>query len=790
MKWICFLAGCIFSYTIEAQLSLSGKISDQSNALQGATVVIIGPVKATSMSDAAGVYYFNNLPAGNYSLSSSYAGYQQQKLNIQLPVNGNVDLQMTALNAVLLPVEIKGIRANERAPFTKSNLDKTFIEKNNLGQDIPNLLNQTPNVVINSDAGNGIGYTGIRIRGSDASRINMTINGIPYNDAESQGTFFVDLPDFISSVSSVQIQRGVGTSSNGAGAFGASMNFSTHEYNEKPYGELNNSFGSFNSFKNTLKFGSGLIGGKFTIDGRLSNISTDGYVDRASSSLQGGYLNAAYWGKKSSLKLNVILGKEKTYQSWYGISVTDLKNNRTFNPAGTEKPGEPYDNQTDNYWQNHYQLIYNKQFNNQVTLNTSFYLSTGRGYYEEYRAGSELGDYGLQPVIKGSDTTYSTDLIRRLWLKNKLFGQVFSIQKTKGKSQVTIGGGWSYYPGKHYGDLTWTAADPTLTNRWYDLDAKKSDANIYAKWQYTLTSNWSLFSDLQYRYAHYSIDGFRNNPDVRINEHWNFVNPKAGISYSKNNWSGFFSYAIGNKEPNRDDFEAGKLQLPKREQLHDFELNVLRKNILQGWNAGVTLYYMYYKDQLVLTGRINDVGSYTRTNIPKSYRAGIELETQYQWRKGNIRYNLALSNNKLKNFTEYIDDYDNGGQVAVKRGNPDIAFSPSIVQHAAAGYQFINNGEIEWLSKYVGKQYLDNSSDSFKSLDDFFTNDIRINYTIPFKKALKEIKLVLQVNNLFNVMYEPNGYTFSYIYNNITTTENFYFPMAGRNFMAAINIKF
>lgn len=790
MKWICFLAGCIFSNAIQAQLSFSGKIGDSANALQSATVAISGPQKAATTSDANGDYQFKNLPPGLYTLTSSFAGYHSYQQKIQLPVAGKVDIRMVALNVVLQAIEVKATRANERAPFAKTNLEKPFIEKNNLGQDIPFLLNQTPNVVVNSDAGNGIGYTGIRIRGSDASRINMTINGIPYNDAESQGTYFVDLPDFLSSVSSVQIQRGVGTSSNGAGAFGASMNFSTHEYNEKAYGELNNSFGSFNSFKNTIKFGTGLIGKKFTIDARLSNISTDGYVDRASSSLQGGYFNAAYWGKTSSLKLNVILGKEKTYQSWYGISASDLKTNRTYNAAGTEKPGEPYSNETDNYWQNHYQLIYTKQFKNQLSFNTAFYLSTGRGYYEEYKAGKDLSEYGLPPVISGSDTTYSTDLVRRLWLKNKLWGQVFSLQKQLGKSQFTLGGGWSYYPGSHYGEVIWTEIQPNTNHQYYDFDAKKTDANLYAKWQYKLSDSWSLFTDLQYRYAHYKINGFEDNPGIRINDEWNFVNPKAGISYQKNDWSGFFSYAIGNKEPNRDDFEAGKQQLPKREQLHDFELNILRKNVVKGLSVGATFYYMHYKDQLVLTGRINDVGSYTRTNIPVSYRAGVEFESQYQWAKGIIRYNLALSRNKLKNFVEYIDDYDSGGQVTVNRGNPDIAFSPAIVQHASVGYQLIKNGEIEWLSKYVGRQYLDNSSDKAKSLDAFFVNDVRVGYTIPFKKIIKNLKLVFQLNNLFNKLYEPNGYTFSYIYNNITTTENYYFPMAGTNFMAAVNIRF
>ncbi len=772
-----------------SQFNITGKVADSSEPLQGATVVIKGPVTVSTVSGENGYFFFRNLTAGKYQLITSYAGYLPSQQVLEISANKTVGIVLTALNESLQPVEIKAIRAGERAPFAQTNLNKAFIEKNNIGQDIPFMLNQTPNVVVNSDAGNGIGYTAIRIRGSDASRINMTINGIPYNDAESQGTYFVDLPDFLSSVTSVQIQRGAGTSSNGAGAFGASMNFSTHEYNEKAFGEINNSYGSFNSYKNTIKFGSGLIDKHFTIDARLSNIHSDGYVDRAKSDLQGAFFNAAYWGKTSSLKLTVMLGKEKTYQAWFGISADDLKTNRRANYAGTEKPGEPYNNQTDNYWQNHYQLIYNKQFNNKLAFNTAFYVSTGRGYYEEYKADRTLADYKIPPVVNGSDTTYSSDLVRRLWLNNKLFGQIFSLQKEYGKSLFSLGGGWSIYPGKHYGDVIWTAANPVARSRYYNFDARKTDANLYAKWQYNISKEWSSFADLQYRHANYKINGFKDFPDIRINEHWNFVNPKAGISYQNKYWSGFFSYAIGNKEPNRDDFQAGKTQLPKREQLHDFEFNITKRNLVGNLSLGATFYYMYYKDQLVLTGQINDVGAYTRTNIPESYRAGVEIESNYQLDKFALHYNLSLSKNKLKNFVEYISD-EAGNQIAVERGNPDISFSPSVVQQISASYRFIKNGEIEWLSKYVGRQFLDNSSDKAKSLDAFFVNDLRASYAVPFKKILKEIRFIFQLNNLFDVKYAPNGFTFSYISNQQIISENFYYPMAGRNFMAAINLRF
>lgn len=782
------IAAMLLLWTVGAvaQHSISGKILHGQQALEGATIVIQGPLQTSTLSLADGSFFVGNLPAGEYSISSSFSGFQTQRQRVTLPVKAKLLIELTELKTSLQPVEIKALRAGENAPFAQSNLSKAVIEKNNLGQDIPFLLNQTPNVVINSDAGNGVGYTGIRIRGSDATRINMTINGIPYNDAESQITYFVDLPDFLSSVSSVQIQRGVGASSNGPGAFGASMNFSTHEYNEEAYAQSNNSFGSFNTLKNTIKLGSGLIDKKFTIDARLSRLSSDGYIDRASSNLLGAYFNAAYWGKKSSLKLNVLLGKEKTYQAWNGISADDLKNRRTYNSLGTDKPGDPYANQTDNFWQNHYQLFWTKTFNSFWSFNTAAYLTTGKGYYEEYKGTQDLADYGL--------ASEETDLIRRLWLKNKLFGQIFSAQYEQGKTALTVGGGWSHYPARHFGNIIWAETQPSLQHQWYRLRAHKTDANLYTKYQYKLGKDWNVFADLQGRYAQYKIDGFRKSPDVKVNKDWFFVNPKAGISYSSANWSGFASYALGHKEPNRDDFEAGVNQLPKPEQLHDFEANISRKNIVPGWSLSLTGYYMLYKDQLVLTGKINDVGAYTRTNIPRSYRAGIELESRYDYKWMSIRYNGSFSRNKVKNFTEYIDQYDVDwnwtGQTSVQYGSATIGYSPSTVQYGSASVRPVKNAELEWANKYVGSQYLDNTGNPNRMLDGFFTSDIRGSYSFHFRNWLKEIKITLQANNVFNKLYQPNGYSFSYYYTTDLITENFYYPMAGTNYMAALNIRF
>jgi iron complex outermembrane receptor protein len=379
-------------------------------------------------------------------------------------------------------------------------------------------------------------------------------------------------------------------------------------------------------------------------------------------------------------------------------------------------------------------------------------------------------------------------LIRQLWLDNTLFGQVFSLERRKESSTLVLGGGWNTYGGDHFGKITWTQADPALRKTWYDYDARKTDLNLYAKYQKALGKNWQAFADLQYRFVDYDINGFRNNPGVQVNEQYNFVNPKAGLSYAKNLWSGFFSYAMGQKEPNRDDFEAGINQLPNPEQLHDFELNITRKNLLPGLTGSLTGFFMLYRNQLVLTGQINDVGAYARTNLPKSYRAGGELEANYRSKIWQLNYSLSLSANKAKDFVEYMDDYDNGGQVTVKRGTTNIALSPSVVQNFSLGVLPLKGLDLTWLGKHVGEQFLDNSSDAGRKLNAFFVNDLRMSYTFNVG-FVKEIRLVAQANNLFDIQYEPNGYTFSYIYGGQTVTENYYYPMAGRNYMMALNIK-
>lgn len=705
-------------------------------------------------------------------------------------INGN-DQNQIALRPVanvMNPIEINAVRASDKAPFTKTTLNAKALQKLNLGQDIPFLLNQTPSVVIHSDAGNGVGYTGIRIRGTDATRINMTINGIPYNDAESQGLFFVNLPDIMSSVNSLQIQRGVGTSSNGSGAFGATMNLLTNEVREQAYTEINNSAGSFNTWKNTIKAGTGLLNNHFTFDARLSQIKSDGFIDRASSDMKSFFVSGAYLTKNASLRLNVFSGKEKTYQAWYGIPEHKLQSDRRFNSAGTERPDSPYDNETDNYGQTHYQLFYNQTLPDNWKLNLATFYTRGAGYYEQYKANQRFSRYGLPNFISGRDTIRRTDVIRQLWLDNHFYGNTFSMQKKNNKRDILIGGGWSQYDGNHFGKLIWGKSGIPDNHTWYDLDAFKSDRNVFVKWQEQISERWSLFGDIQYRNVRYDINGFRDNPTLTIRNNWNFINPKFGINYNIGNLNAYASFAISNKEPNRDDFEAGTTQQPVHETLRDLELGIEKRSTTFSW--GATFYYMHYKNQLVLTGQVNDVGAYARTNIPVSYRAGIELSGTWKpihW--FDISGNLTFSQNKIKNIDIFYDDYDNGGQLKSSYSKSNIAFSPNVTGAATLNFRPAPRTEISLLHKYVSRQFLDNTSLISRSLDPYFLTDCRISYQI-YPKFMKEIMLIGQINNLMNVRYEPNGYTFSYMYDRTLTTENFYYPMAGINFMIGLNLSF
>lgn len=714
-----------------------------------------------------------------FAIACSFANFcigQQKKINND--------------TTLLQAIEINAVRASEEYPIAKTTLQKKEIEKNNIGHDLPFLLNQTPSVQVNSDAGNGIGYTGIRIRGIDATRINVTLNGIPYNDAETQGTFFVDLPDISSSANSIQIQRGVGTSTNGAGAFGGTINISTNDIDTNAFISINNSMGSFSTFKNSVQANTGLIKKHFILTGRISNIASDGYVDRSQASLQSYFSSAAYIDNKQSIRINIFSGTEKTHAAWFGIDQATLDTNRTYNPAGTEKVGTPYENQTDNYTQTHYQLFLNRKINNNWKLSIAGFLTKGRGYWEEYFANKTISNYGLSNYFNGHDTIKQTDLINQSWLDNTFYGTVYSAQFKNPKNDVIIGGCYDKYEGNNFGVILRSITPNAIPNNyeWYHVTGNKSDFSLYTKWNYRFNKYWQSFVDVQFRNVAYQINGFKYNPDLVVKNNYNFFNPKLGISYTKGKNRLYASYATVTKEPNRDDYETNLDEAPKPETLHDFELGFEHNN--PATHLGINLFYMLYKNQLVLTGKVNDVYAYTRTNIPNSFRAGVELEMNHQLNKWlSCNGNLTISTNKVNNFSEYVDDYDNGGQITSVFNSTDISFSPNVIGAFAINMSPFNNLSISLESKYVGKQFLDNTSNNDRALNDYFTENVHMNFTKNFEKN-HSMNIFLKLNNIFSKKYEANGYTYSYQEGGSRTTVNAYYPMATFNFMAGLGFTF
>ncbi len=669
-------------------------------------------------------------------------------------------------------VLVKATRVNEKSPFAFSDLSNKEIAKRNLGQDIPILMNFLPSVVTTSDAGNGFGYTGIRVRGSDATRVNVTINGIPYNDSESQGTYFVNMPDFASSLQSVQLQRGVGTSTNGSGAFGASLNMLTDNYSEKSSGEINNSFGSFNSRKHTVKFSTGLMNDHFEIAGRLSNLHSDGYIDRAFSDLKGYFLQGTYVGKTTLIKAIVFGGTEKTYQSYYGIDEATLKTNRTENPIGmfTDEAGNKrfYDNETDNYQQDHYQLHWNEKLNDKWNTTLAFHYTKGKGFFENYKEDSKFEEYNLLPVL-GQTTT---DLIRQKWLDNDFYGATFSTNYKNGNLDFVFGGSINIYEGQHFGKVIWArfASNAELGDKYYDDFATKTDATFYTKATYNISEKLSLFGDLQYRNV-----GYKANFDVTdlVNEKFNFFNPKAGITYSinKNNLI-YYSYAKANREPNRTDYEYGK---PKPESLDDFELGWRFSS--NNFQVNVNNFYMAYKNQLVLTGAIDNVGNPIRANSGQSYRFGTEIDALVKiGKKWSIRPNLTISENKN------IDFIKNNGTTLENLGNTNLSYSPEIIAGNILTFSPIKNCELSFLSKFVGEQFLSNLESQDSKLKDYFVQDFIFNYSFNPKKIFNTISFSLQANNIFNTNYISNGADYDgYVV---------YFPQATSNFMTGISLDF
>lgn len=693
-------------------------------------------------------------------------------------------------------VLVKAVRVNAKSPITHSNVTKKEIAKRNLGQDIPILLNFLPSVVTTTDAGAGIGYTGIRVRGVSSQSTNITINGIPYNDAESLGTFWVNLGDFASSVESLQLQRGVGTSTNGSGAFGASINILTDAISKKAFGEISNSFGSYSTRKHTVKFGTGLLNDHFEISGRLSNIVSDGYIDRASTDLKSYFLQGSYVDDNTLIKAIIFGGKEVTYQAWNGIEdLETLENDRTYNPAGeyTDDQGNTqfYDNEVDNYNQDHYQLHWNQRYNSHWSTNLGLNYTNGRGYFEQFKEDEDFSTYGFEELTVNGETVNTTDLIRRRWLDNNFYVINASANYKNNMLDMIFGGSYSHYDGDHFGEVIWAefASQSDIRDRYYDGNSIKNDFSIFTKANYRLNDKVSLYGDLQIRDVSYETTGTTSDLVLfEVDKNFTFFNPKAGITYELNDKNNlYFSYARANREPNRTDLENNPDIEP--EQLNDFELGWRHKKNNFSFNAN--LYYMLYNQQLVLSGQLDDVGNPIRTNSGKSYRLGLELESVVPVSSMfTIQTNATFSANKNK---ETIIPFD--GQL-VNLGKTDISFSPNLVAANAFVFQPVSGLQLSLLSKFVGEQFMSNTEAELSKLDSFFVNDFNVTYTLKTTKVFDSIVFTGLVNNIFNEKYISNGYYYTYDDTwtdpgTVTTIEGAgFYPQATINFLLGVTLNF
>lgn len=800
-KAMAFALFSLCALAVQAQFTLSGFVSSPDKKAIPFSVIGIKNTFLSTQSNALGKFEFKNLKPGTYVLVTKCVGYKPKTDSLELKDNMAIEILLSQEDVSLDEVLVNSTRVDNTSAFAHNDVSSEEIKKQNFGQDLPYALNSLTSVVINSDAGNGVGYTGMRIRGTDGTRINVTINGVPVNDAESQGTYFVDMPDLLSSTNNIQVQRGVGTSANGAGAFGASINMQTNQLNDKPYAIINNSFGSFNTIKNTIGAGTGLINDHFTFDARASRINSDGYIDRASSSLKSFYVSAGYYGKKTVVKAIMFSGWEKTYQAWNYVPKDSLDNgNRTFNSCGMYYDANGnikyYDNETDNYRQDNYQLHFIHTFNSKLSASITGHYTEGKGYYEQYRQGEYLSDYKMPDVYTTNDTITTTDLIRRKWLDNDFIGALGNITyKPVSMLSFVLGGGYNTYYGRHNGEVVWAQfSDPNnFKPRYYSDEAVKKDGNVYLKTTIKPTDKLTAFIDLQYRSVNYTFMGFDTSlvTPQEMMASYGFFNPKVGLNYLvSRNTNVYASYGIANKEPNRDDFVQSTVKSrPKFERLMDLEIGAMHR--FKALSIGLNFYDMEYQNQLVLNGQINDVGAYNRVNVERSYRRGVEVELNANITKyASFNGNITLSQNKVVNFKEYVDDYDiYPGQDTVAHTNTDISFSPNVIAAANLTLKPINNLEISFLNKYVGKQYLDNTSNSQRAIHDYFVTDLRVNYTI-HTRLIKDISIMAMIYNLSNTRYETNGYNYSYYSGTVLYSQNYLAPAAPTHFMIGLNLKF
>lgn len=795
-----------------SQSNITGKITNtEGEPLIGANVILENTFYGAS-TNSNGNFTFKKVNNGEYFILVSYIGYNDYRKKIVVSEDIFLNISIESSSFLSNEIIVKAIRVNKKSTSSVTNVSKKDIENNNTAQDIPYLLEMTPSMVSSSDAGAGIGYTNFRIRGTDMSRINVTVNGIPLNDPESHGVWWVNMPDFASVVDNIQIQRGVGTSTNGSAAFGASVDFQTNSLSNKAYAKIHSVAGSFNTYKNTVSLGTGLINKKFAFETQFSKINSDGYIDRAFSDLKSFYLSGAYYGKKSIFRINLISGKEKTYQAWWGVPEEIIDTNRTYNPYS-------YDNETDNYQQDHFQVFYSNQLNKSLFINLAFHYTKGQGYYEQYKEAKKFSDYGLEAIYVGNDSIIEnlmgveqgyfqdgyinrTDLIRRKYLNNDFYGLTYSLNYQKNLINATIGGSANTYAGYHFGRIIWAkfASNSNINYEWYNNLGEKTDFNIFGKINYQIGEKINLYGDLQYRMIDYEISGIDDDlKDISQTHSFGFFNPKVGLFYEINNRQNLFlSFSVANREPNRSnyiDLEYGETE-PKPEKLHDWELGY--KLFAKDFSFGTNMFLMDYTDQLVLTGQLNDVGDAVMENVEKSYRAGIEIMTVWKPTK-KIRWdmNATFSQNRIINYTDKVVDWDfwPPEYITTEFEKTNIAFSPEIIAANKMSYSVFQDFNISLISKYVGKQFVDNTANENRKLDAYFLNNVKIEYIL-HSKMIENIEFYLLVNNILNVEYESFASVYRQYWtdwetgsrqysNNLT-----YFPQAGTNFLFGLKLSF
>lgn len=811
----------LFANLANSQYSISGHVvNDEGEFLESAAVFLEGTSYGV-LSDSSGYYQLTDIPEGEYLIKSTFLGYRPESELIEVISNMEMSFQLGGSIFGLEEIQINGTWVQKNMPFSYKNIDKAEVDRLNLGQDIPYLLKYTPSMVVTSDAGAGVGYTGMRIRGSDPSRINVTVNGVPLNDSESQLVFWVNMPDFASSAEDIQIQRGVGPSTNGTSAFGATVNINTNKIKLKPHVKIATSYGSFNTRRLGVSVGTGLLNNKFGFDFRYSKINSDGYIDRASSNLGSAAGTFNYVTETSSLNVNIFTGSEITYQAWNGLPFQFLEENRTYNPSGTEKPGEPYKNEVDDYNQNHIQVHYNKAINDNWNTNLKGHYTRGLGFFENYKSYVFLPDFNI-----ADDNIFDRDdIVIRRWLDNHFYGGIAEInfKDLEERHNVIFGLAANQYRGKHFGQVRWhsnqaepveaidTLFNPTLTE-YYDNIGIKSEVNTYGKWSFKFRDRFLTYLDLQYRFINYAFQGFDAEGNlVDQEDNLGFFNPKFGLSYLLNNDSKMYiSYGVANREPNRNDYtESSTDSRPQHETLYDLEMGYTLQT--ETFNAGVNIYNMVYDNQLVLTGAINDVGEYTRKNVKDSYRRGIEFDGGLKnWQGFHFLLNATFSENRIRKFTEFVDDWDNGGQIEQNYELTNLAFSPSTIFANDLGYAFLQNRQdmsasIGILTKYVGKQYIDNTSNENAAIDPYMYNDLLLSYSYTGLPYVKEIKVNFNIHNILGNEYVSNAWVYRFSSSNYDPTGDdpysrsegagIYnltglYPQAGRYFLLGLTVTF